>query len=68
MDINGNDIRIEFGYGVFGRCEKRYYKGILVVVKVFNNLFFIWDVRYEVVVMVKCFYLLLLYIFGVNVI
>ena len=37
-DTNGNETTIELGHGVFGSCQKKYYKGIPVAVKVFNNL------------------------------
>lgn len=66
-DTNGNDTTIELGHGVFGRCEKRYYKGIPVAVKVFNNLSSSRDVRHEAAVMAKCSHSSLPHIFGVNV-
>lgn len=66
-DKNGNDKTIELGHGVFGRCQKRNYKGIPVAVKVFNNLSSPRDVSHEAAVMAKCSHSSVPHIFGVNV-
>ena len=66
-DTNGNETTIELGHGVFARCQKRYYKDILVAVKVFNNLSSSQDVSHEAAVMAKCSHSSVPHIYGVNV-
>ena len=66
-DKNGNDTTSELGHSVFGRCQKRNYKGIPVAVKVFNNLSSAVDVSHKAAVRAICSHSSVAHIFGVNV-
>lgn len=66
-DKDGNEGTVHLGHGVFGKCQKRYYKGMPVVVKVFNNLSSSQDVSHEADIMAKCSHPSTPHLFGVNV-
>lgn len=53
QDKDGNNTTIHLGCGVFGDCQKKYYKGIPVAVKVFNDLSS-QDVKHESPIMARC--------------
>ena len=66
-DTDGNIINVHLGHGVFGSCQKKYYKGIPVAVKVFNNLSSVADVQREASVMASCSHSSIPHVFGLNV-
>ena len=67
QDKDGNDTTIQLGCGVFGNCQKMYYKGIPVAVKVFNNFSSSRDVKHEAAIMAQCIHPSIPHIFGLNV-
>lgn len=67
-DKDGNGTTIQRGHdGVFGECQKMYFKGIPVAVKVFNNLSSSRDVSHEAAAMYQCSHPSIPHTFGVNV-
>lgn len=67
QDKDGNDTTIHLGCGVFGSCQKKYYKGIPVAVKVFKDLSSSQDVKHESAIMARCVHPSIPHIFGLNV-
>ena len=67
QDKGGNDTTIHLGCGVFGNCQKKYYKGIPVAVKIFNDLSSSQDVKHESAIMACCVHPSIPHIFGLNV-
>lgn len=65
-DKDGKDTTVHLGHGVFGKCEKMFYKGIPVAIKLYNNLSSIQDIRREADVMARCSHPSIPHIFGVN--
>ena len=65
-DKEGNETTVHLGSGVFGSCQKKYYKGIPVAVKVFNNLSSSEDVKHEAAIMAQCIHPSIPHIFGLN--
>lgn len=65
-DKDGKLIKVHLGHGVFGVCEKMYYKGIPVAIKKYNNLSSVQDIRHEAAVMERCSHPSIPHIFGVN--
>ena len=67
QDKDGKETTVILGSGIFGTCQKRFFKGIPVAVKVFNNLSSSEDVNDEAAIMSLCSHPSLPHLFGLNI-
>ena len=67
QDKNGKETTVILGSGIFGTCQKMFFEGIPVDVKVFNNLASSEDVNDEAAIVALCSHPSLPHPFGLNI-